>query len=168
MVDVPRPTDLHAMKRIGVCWAEMISQDIPAALHVNGRTESDYDRWADFIRDRAEVTAISFEFATGSRGNRGEWHARQLERMAERVARSLALVVRGGTRHLRSLRASFAAVSFVDHDALVRTVKRKRAVLHEQSGIHWRKHQTAPHAPLDELFSHNCAAVKRWHFRDCA
>jgi hypothetical protein len=40
LTDVPRTDNLHAMKRILLAWTEMAQADLPAALHVNGRTNS--------------------------------------------------------------------------------------------------------------------------------
>jgi hypothetical protein len=39
--NVPRPDNLHAIKRIGLSWAELVAGGVPAALHINART--DYD-----------------------------------------------------------------------------------------------------------------------------
>jgi hypothetical protein len=47
--DAPRCTDLHSIKRIALVHNEIMSEGLPAALHVNGRTETDFRRWADFL-----------------------------------------------------------------------------------------------------------------------
>lgn len=65
-LDVPRPDNLHGMKRIALSWAELAAAGVPAALHLNARTERDYQRWEAFVRERPEVRAVAFEFGTGA------------------------------------------------------------------------------------------------------
>ncbi len=96
------------MKRIALVYQEFLSEGMPAALHVNARTERDWERWRDFIAGREEVTHLAFEFATGAGwGDRLNWHADQLCRLASAVSRPLHLIVRGGTTILPRLAASF-------------------------------------------------------------
>ena len=65
-VDVPRHVDLHAIKRIGLVHSEFLAAGLPCALHVNGRVETDFRRWAAYVRARPEVTHIAYEFTTGT------------------------------------------------------------------------------------------------------
>jgi hypothetical protein len=44
-VDRPRWDDLHAMKRIAIVHGEFLEAGMPGALHVNGRTDRDFERW---------------------------------------------------------------------------------------------------------------------------
>src|SRR5262249_725993 len=60
-LDVIRHDNLHNIKRIALCWSELMLAGIPTALHVNARTDRDWERWVDFILQRKEVKAISFE-----------------------------------------------------------------------------------------------------------
>ncbi len=64
--NVPRPDNLHGMKRIALSWAELMAAGIPAALHLNARTEFDYVRWTQFVAARPEVKIVAFEFGTGA------------------------------------------------------------------------------------------------------
>jgi hypothetical protein len=64
--NVPRPDNLHGIKRIGLSWAELMASGTPAALHINARTDHDYTRWTRFIAERPEVTVLAFEFGTGA------------------------------------------------------------------------------------------------------
>lgn len=64
--DQPRTDDLHSMKRIALAHEEFLSEGLPAALHVNLRTEKDMERWAEFIIARPEVTHVAYEFGTGA------------------------------------------------------------------------------------------------------
>ena len=65
-IDRPRWDDLHAMKRIVIVHEEFLRLGLPAALHVNGRTEDDFRRWADFVGPRKEITHLAYEFTTGT------------------------------------------------------------------------------------------------------
>ncbi|MFO1100367.1 MAG: hypothetical protein U1E81_19420 [Xanthobacteraceae bacterium] len=73
-IDRPRWDDLHAMKRIAIVHQEFLAEGMPAALHVNGRTETDFLRWADYLVARPEVTHLAYEFTTAWAGRR-ELHA---------------------------------------------------------------------------------------------
>jgi hypothetical protein len=64
-LNVPRWDDLYAMKRIALVHAEFLDEGMPAALHVNGRTDTDFKRWAEFIAARDEITHVAYEFTTG-------------------------------------------------------------------------------------------------------
>lgn len=154
--DVPRPDNLHSMKRIALSWAQLVAAGIPAALHINARTEHDFDRWARFIADRVEVDCLAFEFGTGAGyPGRIDWHVRQLCRLASGVDRRLTLVVRGGSHVLHELRGNFARVVLIDSDPFVRTLKRRRAGWSENGRPLWEKIETPRGAPIDELLAHN-------------
>lgn len=56
--DRPRWDDLHAMKRIALVHQEFLAGGLPAALHVNGRDEFDFERWATFVAAREEITHL--------------------------------------------------------------------------------------------------------------
>lgn len=161
LTDVPRTDNLHAMKRILLVWTEMARVGLPAALHVNGRTQHDYARWAELIGDRPEIEILAFEFATGcGRGERINWHVAQLCALADRVGRPLALVIRGGGRKLDVLRRHFSNVTLVETDAFSRTIRRRRAYLTESDRLKWAKFPTPVGAPIDDLLAHNVALVR--------
>jgi hypothetical protein len=161
LTDVPRTDNLHAMKRILLAWNEMASAGVATALHVNGRTEHDYARWGALIADRPEIEILAFEFATGCGcGERIDWHVAQLCALADRVARPLAIVVRGGGRKLDTLRQHFAQVSLVETGAFARTIRRRKAYLTEAGRLKWAKFATPMGAPIDDLFAHNVSLVR--------
>jgi hypothetical protein len=163
-IDVPRPDNLHGMKRIGLSWAELMAGGVPAALHVNARTDHDYARWTRFVAERPEVTILAFEFGTGAGyPGRIEWHVERLCGLADRVARPLMLVVRGGIRMLPRLRAHFARVTLIETDAFGRAVKRRRAILTEGGRLRWVRSLTPKGLPIDDLLAHNVAAVRAAH-----
>lgn len=102
-LNVPRWDDLYAMKRIGLVHAEFLSEGMPAALHVNGRTDTDFRRWAEFISAREEITHVAYEFTTGPGwAGRRQQHTSWLTGLARDVGRPLHLVVRGGVDVLGS------------------------------------------------------------------
>jgi len=153
--DVPRWDNFHAMKRIAICWAEMVSAGIPTALHVNARTSQDWRRWTDFVRTRDEVAAISYEFATGAAGPyRLPFHVDELRHLADRVKRPLKLVVRGAIGALDDLRQSFAHVTMLDSTTYMKTVNRKIGEFREGRLV-WKDAPGRPAVCLHELFEHN-------------
>lgn len=164
LTDVPRYDNLHAMKRILLSWVEMANAGLPAALHLNARTEHDYRSWGTLVADRPEIECVAFEFATGAgRGHRIDWHVEQLRRLAEHVDRPLRLVVRGGVRVLEQLRASFRGVTVLDSDAFNKTRCRKEAYFTDAGKLAWHSHPTAPGERLDALLAHNVAMVHSHH-----
>jgi hypothetical protein len=153
--DVPRPDNFHSMKRIALCWAQLVQAGVPCALHVNARTNMDYGRWSEFIEERSEVNAISFEFATGCGfPSRIDWHTEQLCRLGQKSNRDLTLMVRGGVRVLPRLSECFSRVVVVETDSFTRTMKRRRAIATRNGQLRWALSPTSARAPLDELFDH--------------
>ncbi len=161
LTDLPRTDNLYAMKRILLAWTEMSAAGLASALHVNGRTEHDYVRWSELIRERPEIEILAFEFATGCGwGGRIDWHISQLCALADRVERPLVIIIRGGGRKLDILRRHFARVSLIETEAFTRTIRRRRAYLTEAGRLKWGKFETPIGAPLDDLFAHNVSLVR--------
>ena len=107
-LDVVRYDNLHNIKRIAICWSELMLAGIPTALHLNARTDRDWERWIEFILERDEVRSVSFEFATGpARPNWGRWYAAKLITLAASVPRRLQLITRGGYPYLNDLTKAF-------------------------------------------------------------
>ena len=161
--DRPRWDDMHSMKRIAITHEEFLRMGVPAALHVNARTERDWERWTEYILRRCEVTHIAFEFATGPGATeRIEWHADQLTKLASSVNRPLHLVVRAARRNiLARLVSTFAHTTVLDTMAFIKTVHRQRAVETAVGKIGWEPSPTSPNAPLDELLKHNWQVMRR-------
>ncbi|EQB16934.1 DUF4417 domain-containing protein [Sphingobium lactosutens] len=164
LTGVPRSDNLHAMKRIMLVWVEMAQTGIPTALHINARTERDYERWAELIETRPEISCLAVEFATGAgRGSRIDWHVARLTELAAHVSRPLRLVLRGGGRVLEPLRQSFATVTMIDTDAFTKSRCRKQAYFTEAGKLMWRSHPTAEGEPIDDLLQHNVATLHSHH-----
>ena len=161
--DCPRWDDLYSMKRIAITHEEFLREGLAAALHVNARTERDWERWTTYIMQRSEVTHVAFEFATGAGwAERIDWTAGQLARLAEGVGRSLHLVVRATRgKVLRGLVSAFAQTTVLDTSCFIKTVHRQRAVDADTGKIAWKPCPTASNAPVDELLSYNWSVVSR-------
>ena len=157
-IDQPRGDDLHSMKRIAIVHEEFLSEGLPAALHVNARTERDWDRWAAFIAARPEVTHIAFEFGTGAGwARRTEWHINQLVGLAGAAGRPLHLIVRGGSRGLPALVRAFTRITFLDTSVFMKTKSRQRAVVQPSGTVSWQSSPTEATETVDELLAEN------WH-----
>ena len=159
--DRPRHDNLHAMKRIAIVHEEFLRLGMPSALHVNGRTDTDFRRWADYIATRPEVTHIAYEFTTGTswNGRRGH-HAAWLVGLARAVARPLNLILRGGTSHIPMLASAFSELTFIDTSIFMKTMKRQRAYVRMDNTIGWESYPTRQGAPLDSLFDMNLRLVE--------
>jgi hypothetical protein len=155
-LNVPRWDDLYAIKRIGLVYAEMTGEGMPTALHVNGRTDTDFKRWAEFIVARDEVTHVAYEFTTGTGwARRRENHAAWLCGLARDVGRPLHLVVRGGLDLVGRFAEVFAGVTVLETDSFMWTMKRQRAVPRGNAGIRPQPSPTDRGAPLDDLLASN-------------
>ena len=157
--DNPRLDDLHNMKRIAIAHAEALGAGLPTALHVNGRTEFDYERWAKQIEERDEIEWIAFEFGTGAgRSTRMPFHLKQLIALADFVSRPMRLIVRGGMSELPRLAPHFRQVTLIDTSAFIKAHKRQRAVL-GAGKLDWEAAPTAQDEALDDLLAHNIRVV---------
>lgn len=160
-LNVPRPDNLHSMKRIALGWAELMAARIPAALHLNARTDQDYARWNRFVRERPEVGVVAFEFRTGAGApGRIDWHVDRLCELAETAGRPLTLIVRGGSQVLQRLRAHYARMVLIETDAFARTLKRRRAEVSEAGRLRWPRVSTPKGQPIDDLLAHNITAKR--------
>lgn len=163
LTDVPRTDNLHAIKRIALTWAEMAAAGLPAALHVNARTEQDYRNWQAMVAEREEIAALAFEFATGcGHSERIDWHIEQLCKLAANVDRPLTLIMRGGSRKLHILAQHFSSVTLLETESFSKMRCRRRARIMGDK-LKWNPSLTPEGAPLDELLAHNVALVRRFH-----
>jgi hypothetical protein len=158
--DVPRWSDLHAMKRIAITHQEFLAGGVPVALHVNGRTDSDFQRWSRYVASRPEVTHLAYEFTTGTRWpGRREQHAKWICDVAVASDRPLKLIVRGGAEVMPALTRHFAQVTVLNATVFMKTMNRQRAVSAVDGSIRWEAHPTLPGELLDQLLRVNLAAI---------
>jgi hypothetical protein len=162
-LDTPRWDNLHNMKRIAICWSDLVSAGIPTSLHLNACTDRDWERWTEFVAGRDEVRSVAFEYATGAaRIERGEWHTKKLAALAAAVPRPLQIVVRGGYVHLDDLCEAFSEVVFVDTTAFIKTMKRKKFARRPDGRVEWPPAGIPKDYALDGLLEHNvrgCSGV---------
>jgi hypothetical protein len=160
---VPRYDNMHNMKRILICWSELVAAGIPASLHINARTDRDWERHLEFIGEREEVRSIAVEFGTGlARRDRGRWYVNKLLSLAYQVPRELHLALRGGANYLGELSRAFGSVTLLDTASFVRAAKRRRLEWQPGDARVWRRLQMPESEPLDDLLQLNvdrCAAM---------
>ena len=162
-IDRPRWDDLHAMKRIAIIHEEFLREGLPAALHVNGRTESDFRRWAEYLRDRTEITHLAYEFTTGTGwAGRQQQHALWLAELAAATERPLHIVLRGGLDVLPVLARAFADLTVLDTSIFMKTMKRQRAYPKDNCALDWKSSPTLRGTPVDGLFAENYRIVEAW------
>lgn len=137
IADVPRTDNFHARKRIVICWEELNESGIPTALHVNGRTQGDFDYFADVLR-QSGGDSVAFEFATGAAAlEAGTRFVNRLQRLVERVGKPLTLVTRGGIPHYPRLLPLFRSVIQVDSTAHIKAKYRQVLRRGGPRGFRW-------------------------------
>ena len=162
IVDRPRWDDLHSMRRIVLSYHELICEGQPAALHVNGRTRTDFRRWGDYIANHPEVTHIAYEFTTGTRNpGRMMQHTRWLCELSTASSQRLGLFLRGGSMVGGMLAENFD-VSFIDSSPFEKAQHREVAILDEDGNRDWIKHLTDVGQPVDALLEENIRVSNLW------
>jgi hypothetical protein len=160
-VNVPREDNLHNMKRIALCWHELASAGVATALHVNARTDHDWERWTVFLAERPEISVIAFEFATGSRHpSRGAWHVAQLCKMQRNVGRDLQLVIRG-QRFIDRLKETYRHVTLIDTNLYVKSMRRQKLVRGIGETPRWEPSWSLIDEPLDRIMEANLDMASR-------
>jgi Domain of unknown function (DUF4417) len=159
--DTPRHDDMYNIKRIVTAWAEIMASGPPCALHLNARTERDYERLAAFISERDEVNEVAFEFKTGGAWRkRRPYHNTQLAKLAQSVSRPLHMIMIGGFRSLPLMVPAYAKVTYIDTTAFMGAVHRQ--CLTEESGVLSKKTElTGAGEPIDDLLAANVEFMRR-------
>ncbi len=158
--DVPRHDNMYNMKRIAWVWSEIQGYGIPCALHINARTDRDWQRWVDFLNDHVEIHYVAFEFGTGAGvKSRVGWYVEKLVFLAGAVARSLHLIVRGGLSEIGGLANVFDAITVIETNAFIRAQKRRRGTFADGK-LSWKKTPTPQGHPIDDLFDANVEAMR--------
>lgn len=155
---VPRHDNMVSMKRIVYCFEAFANAGLPVALHVNGRTPRDFERWTKYVRQSPYIRNVTYELGTaGGSSVRRPWHVDQLIQFARDVGRPLVLFLRSGGQFLPELRSAFHHVVFMDVTPFIKTRKRREANV-AASKLAWKATRTEQGAPLDSLFLHNVRA----------
>lgn len=165
--DVPRHDNLHAMMRIAWTWYQMVEAGLPTALHLNGRTDHDFLRWAEFARRQPNLRAVAFEFLTGAEPlEDGQRYVNRLKQFAQHSGRDdLLLAVRGGVQWLPQLRHYFGQILVIDSGPYFKTVKRQRLVVNGEGKVGYQSHGTSTTAETHALLLHNVHAKLSLHAR---
>lgn len=137
VLNVPRTDNMHSMKRIAIVHEEMCRAGLPAALHVNGRTETDFLRWAKYIKERAFIDTLSYEFITGSGlGERLKQHCDWLIMIRDMVGRDLNIVARGNPMCIDYLSQNYN-VTYIETTSFMKAMKRQKPILRGNYGLRW-------------------------------
>lgn len=159
--DVIRHDNFVSMARIADCLEQFAAAGLPVALHVNGRTPRDFERWTEYLIGSPGVYAVAYEMGTmGGSSPRREWHAQQLIKLAQNVGRPLMLVMRAGSKHLPHLADAFNYVVSLDTSAHMKA-KMRRAACCSGGKLSWISSPTATGEPIDDLFMANVRTCRR-------
>jgi hypothetical protein len=160
--DEPRYSDLYNIKRIGLAWQEILAGGIATALHINARTHRDYERLAEFIAQRPEVTEVAFEFGTGANWPlRRTFHVEHLQRLAEQAGRPLRLIMIGGSLSLLELAKAYDAITYIDTKPFMKALHRQRLYASNEGTIKGRTELTEAGEPVDALLGDNIVFMRR-------
>lgn len=159
--DEVRYNDMHAMKRIGTTWQEIVGAVVPGAYHLNARTPQDYRRLAAFLAARPEVTDVAFEFKTGAAWRtRLGFHLEELAQLPGRAGRPLHFVMIGGINAIPVLAPAFGRVTYIDTSAFMNAVHRQRLYLNNEGVMKKIPELTLIGQPIDDLLVENLATVR--------
>ena len=160
--DVPRHDNMYNMKRIALAWLEIQRYGIPCALHLNARTDRDWERWVEFLNTHPEIDYVAFEFGTGAGAkSRIGWYVEKLVVLARAVERPLHLVARGGLSKIGVLADAFDGVTVIETNAFMRAQKRRRGVF-VHGKLSWEIFFTPHGHPIDDLFDANIGAMREY------
>jgi hypothetical protein len=159
--DEVRYNDMHAMKRIGWTWQEIVAAGVAGAYHLNARTPTDYQRLVNFIVERPEVTDVAFEFKTGAAWRkRIRFHLSELAQLSVSVARPLHLVMIGGINAVPALAPAYARITYIDTSAFMNSVHRQRLYVSNDGKIKKIAELTLTGQPIDDLLVENIATMR--------
>ena len=163
-VDWPRPGDLAAMMRITRCYEELADAGMPAALHVNGRTPHDFERWGILLRRTSGISHVAYEFSTGTAyAGRLEQHVAWLKELAAGVGRPLGLVMTGDSGAALMLADAFDTVTWLESTSFMKTMHRQVAARAGNGEIEWISRPTGPGEDLAGLLTKNVEESRAMH-----
>ena len=161
VLDVPRTNDLHALKCIALTCSEFSQAGLACALHTQGRTQRDFVRWGEYVRDHPEISVLAYEFTTGpGRSARMKFHIEQLSVIRRIADRPLSIVVRGNANCIPRLQRIFEVVTFLESNSFMRTMMRQQAYVSNRKMLRWCTHATTEGESLDGLMDGNIATVR--------
>ena len=152
--NAPRWDNFFNMKRVGICWSELLAEGIPTSLYLSGRTLRDWERWTDLAIKRPELKSVSFEFST-LRPFRKEWYVERLVELARNVNRPLQLVIRGGFNYFKTLKEYYEDLTYIDTAAFIKATKREMLLKDSLGNYKWTSVASPDFAFIDDLLLHN-------------
>ena len=157
--DAPRTHTLWNRKRLMLVAREMTESGIAAIPHLNTLTNADGVFWRDILRENPAVTVVAKEFQTGATIDDLEW----LARLQDSLKRPLHPLIIGGARFVRAAARHFEALTLVDSQPFMKTVKRQRLSIDPyRNAKRWIAFPTKSGEFLDELLSHNIRVYEHW------
>jgi hypothetical protein len=159
VLDVPRSDNLHSMQRIAIIYSEMSSAGLPTALHVNGRTDYDFERWARFLQDHKSINALSYEFITGSgldyrRNKHGDW----LNGLIADSGRDVHLIIRGNPESLTVLDSKYT-LTYIETTSFVKAINRQESVRSGNAKLIWNTSENADAFDVSGALEHTVHEV---------
>lgn len=158
-VNLPRLDNLANRRRSLICAEEFSAVGISVVPFFLANHVADWQFWLWFLKEHPQITVIAKEFQTGaSRRKVGEWHARALLELEQKLGRGLHLVAVGGRRFIPML-AHLHGLTVMDSNPFMKSVKRRRLTIKNQQ---WAASRTAKGAPIDELLNHNTCIYEQY------
>jgi hypothetical protein len=134
---------------------------MPAGLHLNARTVQDYARLTKFIRQRAEITDVTFEFKTGGAWrSRRNFHYDQLAQLGRRVGKPMRIVMIGGLSAIPKIGPAYDKLTFIDTSAFMKAMHRQRLFAGNDGRILSVTEPSQPGEPVDALLADNVATMR--------
>jgi hypothetical protein len=159
--DIPRFDDLYNIKKVVKAWQEFGQFGQVCALHINARTQRDYERFSEFVFGRPEITNVAFEFGTGAgNASRQPYHRRYLAALGRTAPRPLHLTMVGGINALPTFAITFSSLTYIDTSAFVNAVQRKQLYEGNDGRLTKVHAETAKGEPLDDLLRHNIQVMR--------
>ena len=153
--DAPRTHTMWNRRRMFRVGEELSSAGIAVVPHLNALTSEDWRFWKEFLVTHREIEMVAKEFQTGLRDKRKAANAiSSLAKLQDDVGRPLRLLAVGATRHIQTLRKTFASVTFVDSGPFMRAMKR-RARVPGSDRPRWRKVSVPAGPQLMDLLNSN-------------
>ena len=127
--DVARTHTLFSRKRIVIVAEELSAAGIPTILHVNAETDADWDFWGDLLAGFPTIRHVSKEFQTGNRKHAlGLWAIDKIDRMQDRLGRTLHPVAVGGAQYVPVLASRFDDYTIMDSHPFMTAAHRQELV----------------------------------------
>lgn len=124
--------------------------------HLNALSRSDWDFWAEFLREHPEIIVVAKEFQTGLKGGEeGEQAYRDLVDLQEKLDRPIHPFLVAGSRFYKDARRDFPKGFTVSDSTAFMGALARQVLQYDGSSWRWVKQPTDIGAPVDEHFDQN-------------